>query len=141
MEHLTARFENKRIINDIHICDILNLKTMTSDSGKQLRELMGECKRHVDALKFYEFGMDGLSDIMIVSILASRLDLDTRKQWESNIDRGDIPKYENSSPLGVKFWSESSQQAEKNQQYIYNECSGFEGIIFGGVGRVPVQFL
>ncbi|XP_062711479.1 uncharacterized protein LOC134289541 [Aedes albopictus] len=109
MDHLTARYEDKRKIVDIHISGILNLKAMTSESGKQLRDLVDECKRHVDALNFYEFEMDGLSDIMVVSILASKLDLETRKLWESSIDHGDIPEYADM----IKFLTTRSQVLER----------------------------
>ncbi|XP_062538641.1 uncharacterized protein LOC134206912 [Armigeres subalbatus] len=109
MEHLTARFEDKRKIVDIHVSGILGLKSMTSESGKQLRELVDTCKRHVDALEFYEFEMDGLSDIIVVSILASKLDLETRKLWESSIDHGDIPQYTDT----IKFLTSRSQVLER----------------------------
>lgn len=109
MEHLTVRYEDKRKIVDIHINGVLNLKAMTCESGKQLRELVHECKRHVDALNFFEFEMDGLSDIMVVSILASKHDLETRKLWEGSIDHGEIPKYAEM----MKFLTTRSQVLER----------------------------
>ncbi|XP_062537604.1 uncharacterized protein LOC134205911 [Armigeres subalbatus] len=108
MEHLTARFEDKRKIVDMHVSCILGLKSMIFESGKQLRELVHTCKP-VDAFEFYEFEMDGLSDVIVVGILASKADLETRKLWESSIDHGDMPQYADT----IKFLTSRSQVLER----------------------------
>lgn len=106
---LTEQYENKRRIVDIHVGGLLNLKPMTSESGKQLRELVDGCKRHVSALNFHEFPMAGLADILVVNILASKLDIETRKVWETSIEHGEIPNYADT----VKFLTTRSQVLER----------------------------
>lgn len=48
---LVQRYEDKRKIVDIHANKLLHLKPMTQESGRQLRDLIEECKRHVDSLR------------------------------------------------------------------------------------------
>lgn len=75
---------------------------MTAESGKQLRTLMDDCKRHVEALKFHEYEVSGLSDVLLVNILASKIDLETRKLWEGSITHGEVPTYEETTAFLVK---------------------------------------
>lgn len=100
--YLTQRYEDKRKIVDIHANGLLNLKAMTGESGKQLRSLVDECKRHVEALKFHNYEVSGVSDVLLVNILASRMDLDTRKLWEGSITHGEIPTYEETTAFLAK---------------------------------------
>ncbi|XP_055590366.1 uncharacterized protein LOC129742489 [Uranotaenia lowii] len=72
-QFLIDRFEDRRKIIDIHVNGLLNLKPMTWENGKQLRDLLDECKRHVEALRFHEFELSGASDIIVVNIIVPDL--------------------------------------------------------------------
>ncbi|XP_065078903.1 uncharacterized protein LOC135701886 [Ochlerotatus camptorhynchus] len=90
---LEQRYENKRLIIDVHVQGIMQLKKMAKKSSKELRSLIDECSRHVENLKFHEQHLLGVSEIIIVHILSGALDQETRELWEGTIDHGDLPKY------------------------------------------------
>lgn len=91
---LEERFENERVIVDNHIRGLLNLKKMSKESYKDLRELLDECIRHVENLKFHGQMLTGVSEQIVVNPITSALDKETRKQWESTLDHGELPNYE-----------------------------------------------
>lgn len=90
---LEERFENQRVIVDNHIRGLLNLKRMSKESYTDLRELLDECIRHVENLKFHGQALTGVSELMVVNLLTGALDKYTRKQWESTLDHGELPNY------------------------------------------------
>ncbi|XP_038111652.1 uncharacterized protein LOC119767340 [Culex quinquefasciatus] len=91
---LEEQFGNKRIIVDTHIRGLLNLKQMSHESHKELRELLGECTRHVANLEFHGQELTGVSELVVVNLLSAALDKDTRKNWESTLAHGELPNYE-----------------------------------------------
>ena len=93
-EILEERYENLRLIVDIHISGILQLKKMTQKSSKQLRSLIEECARHVQNLRFHEQELLGVSELIVIYILSSALDGETRELWEASIEKKQLPKYQ-----------------------------------------------
>ncbi|XP_053686149.1 uncharacterized protein LOC128735691 [Sabethes cyaneus] len=92
---LEERYENERLIIDSHIRGLLNLKRMTKKSSKELRELLDECCRHVDSLKFLKQELTGVSELVIINVLTNALDKETREHWESSLTHGQLPSYSN----------------------------------------------
>ncbi|XP_038119755.1 uncharacterized protein LOC119769945 [Culex quinquefasciatus] len=92
-EILEDRYENQRLIIDIHINGILQLKRMAKKSSKELRELYEECSRHVENLRYHKQELLGVSELFVVNILSSCLDRETREQWEATVKKGELPKY------------------------------------------------
>ncbi|XP_062711182.1 uncharacterized protein LOC134289409 [Aedes albopictus] len=92
-EILEDRFENKRVIVDTHIQGLLNLRRMSRENPKELRELIDEVTRHVDGLALIEDELEGVSERFVVNLIASALDKDTRKEWEATIPYKEIPTY------------------------------------------------
>ncbi|XP_055588815.1 uncharacterized protein LOC129741136 [Uranotaenia lowii] len=90
---LTERFENHRIIVETHIRGLLSLKKMTSESYKELRNLLDECTKHVECLEYLQQELTGVSELVIVFLLTSALDPSTRKVWEQSLNSGELPKY------------------------------------------------
>lgn len=91
---LEERYENKRLIVDLHIRGLLNLKRMNRKSSKELRQLLDECCRHVENLKFLGQELEGVSELFVVNVLTAALDKETREYWESKLDHGDLPTYD-----------------------------------------------
>ncbi|XP_055543082.1 uncharacterized protein LOC129728654 [Wyeomyia smithii] len=90
---LEQRFENKRLIVDLHIRGLLNLKRKTKKSSKELRLLLDECCRHVENLKFLGQELLGVSELFVVNVLTAALDKETREHWESTLDHGVLSMY------------------------------------------------
>lgn len=90
---LEDRYENERLIIDTHIRGLLNLKRLTKKSSNELRELVDECCRHVESLKFLKQELLGVSELFVVNVLTAALDKETREHWESTLTHGQLPKY------------------------------------------------
>ncbi|XP_055527349.1 uncharacterized protein LOC129719969 [Wyeomyia smithii] len=92
-EILSDRYENKRVLVETHIRGLLNLKKMTSESHKELREIITEANRHVESLRYLQQEITGVSEHIIVYLLISALDKATRKSWEATKKKGELPNY------------------------------------------------
>ncbi|XP_058840546.1 uncharacterized protein LOC131696033 [Topomyia yanbarensis] len=90
---LQDAYEDERLIIDTHIDALLNLPKMTTENGNELRTLIDSCSKHVDALKNRELLVEGLSEMILVNVIAKRLDKDTRKIWESQLSQEELPSY------------------------------------------------
>lgn len=93
-EILEERYENQRLIIDLHISGILQLKKMTEKSSRELRNLIEECSRHVESLRFHEQELLGVSELIVIHILSSALDRETRESWEASIEKKQLPRYQ-----------------------------------------------
>ncbi|XP_055584946.1 uncharacterized protein LOC129737808 [Uranotaenia lowii] len=92
-EILEERFENKRHTVDTHIVGLFNLKKMVKENHLELRALIDECTRHVEGLKFLDQEFTGVSELMLIHLLTSALDKDTRRHWEGTVKHGSLPSY------------------------------------------------
>ncbi|XP_062541819.1 uncharacterized protein LOC134209806 [Armigeres subalbatus] len=90
---LQDEYEDEQFIIDTHIDALLSLPKMTTESGEELRKLIDTCTKHVDALKNRELPVDGLAEMILVNVIAKRLDKDTRKLWESQLSQEELPTY------------------------------------------------
>ncbi|XP_055615124.1 uncharacterized protein LOC129761430 [Toxorhynchites rutilus septentrionalis] len=90
---LTDRFEDKRLIIDKHIEAIFSLPKLAKDNSIELRQLVDACVKNVQALENLELEVDGLGEQMLINQLASKMDRDTRKVWETRQDPGELPSY------------------------------------------------
>ncbi|XP_053698970.1 uncharacterized protein LOC128745935 [Sabethes cyaneus] len=108
---LRERYEDKRVIIDKHIDAIFNIPVMTKDSGIGLRKLIDTCSKHVDTLKNLELPVVGLGEMMLLNVLAKKLDLETRKAWE--LSQGDeLPEYRST----MEFLKERCRVYEKKSR-------------------------
>ncbi|XP_055530878.1 uncharacterized protein LOC129721844 [Wyeomyia smithii] len=107
---LEERYENKRHSIDTHIYGLLNLKRMSKENHSELRHLVDECSRHVESLKFLQQEFTGVSEQIVVHLLANSLDKETRRRWESTIAHGQLPNYDDT----LKFL--------KDQCFVLERC-------------------
>ncbi|XP_055527207.1 uncharacterized protein LOC129719822 [Wyeomyia smithii] len=110
---LENTYEDERFMIDTHIDALLNLPKMTSENGNELRNLLDTCTKHVDALKNRQLVVDGLSEMILVNLIAKRLDKETRKLWKSQIPGDELPAY---SDL-IDYLRERSRILQKMKEY------------------------
>ncbi|XP_055543399.1 uncharacterized protein LOC129728947 [Wyeomyia smithii] len=110
---LENTYEDERLIIDTHIDALLNLPKMTSENGNELRNLLDTCTKHVDALKNRQLVVDGLSEMILVNLIAKRLDKETRKLWESQIPADELPAYSDF----IDYLRERSRILQKMKEY------------------------
>lgn len=93
-EILEERYENKRHAIDKHIHGLLHLKKMSKGTYDELRSLLDECSKHVESLKFLEQEFLGVSELILVHVLAATLDKEIRRRWEHTVKHGELPTYD-----------------------------------------------
>ncbi|XP_058817812.1 uncharacterized protein LOC131681118 [Topomyia yanbarensis] len=90
---LEDTYEDERLIIDTHIEALLNIPRMSGESGDELRKLIDVCTKHVDALINRQLPVEGLAEMIVVNVIAKRLDKDTRKLWESQLLKEELPTF------------------------------------------------
>ncbi|XP_055522479.1 uncharacterized protein LOC129716669 [Wyeomyia smithii] len=108
---LEERFEDKRRMIDIHIAGLLGTKKIPKDDYADLRTLVETISGHVENLKFLNQQFTGVSELIVVHLVARSLDATTKKEWESTIKRGELPTYENT----IKFLKDRVSVLERCQ--------------------------
>ncbi|XP_065080795.1 uncharacterized protein LOC135703477 [Ochlerotatus camptorhynchus] len=84
---LAKRFENLRMVVQAHIGQLLSLKSMVKGSHAELTSLLDVVEKRLESLEFHNLKMhDKLSEALIVNLVISKLDIDTRKAWEATVD-------------------------------------------------------
>ncbi|CAL1262782.1 unnamed protein product [Larinioides sclopetarius] len=91
---LEQRYENKRVIVDCHIKNILNFPAMKHESAKDLRILLDNIKRNLRSLKILDFNRDKLSNTLLLNIVLDKLDRETRKQYELTLKDNEVPDFD-----------------------------------------------
>lgn len=110
---LEETYEDERLIIDTHIDALLTLPKMTSENGTELRNLLDTLTKHVDALKNRSLHVAGLSEMILLNVVAKRLDKETRKLWESQIPFDELPTYTDM----IAFLRERSRVLQKMKDY------------------------
>lgn len=91
---ITDRYENKRIIINTHIKALIDYPIIQKESATCLRNLINNFNRNYGAL----IKLDPIlasSNTILVYLVTSKLDFNTKKSWESNSSAGDIPNIKN----------------------------------------------
>ncbi|XP_055622293.1 uncharacterized protein LOC129765881 [Toxorhynchites rutilus septentrionalis] len=112
---LTERYENKRIIVEMHIRGLLTLPKMETESHTELRHLLDKCNNHVESLEYLKQELIGVSELMVIYLLTSALDKATRKHWEQTMKPGELPNYN----LTISFLKSQCQVLERCENAHY----------------------
>ncbi|XP_058456726.1 uncharacterized protein LOC131434098 [Malaya genurostris] len=110
---LEDTYEDERLIIDTHIDALLNLPRMTTESSEDLRKLIDATTKHVDALLSRELAVEGLAEMILINLISKRLDKDTRKLWESQLPKEELPSYTDL----IDFLRERSRILQKLKGY------------------------
>ncbi|XP_062556797.1 uncharacterized protein LOC134221623 [Armigeres subalbatus] len=110
---LEDTYEDERLIIDTHIDALLALPKMNNENGNELRNLLDICTKHVDALKNRSLPVEGLAEMILLNVIAKRLDKETRKLYESQIPSDELPTYTET----IDFLRERSRILQKMKGY------------------------
>lgn len=89
-QFLIDRFENKKLIIHNHIRAIFEQPNIIKESYVDLRNLFDSITKHLRSLKTLGEQTDSW-DRLIIYIITSKLDLITRRDWETYRYEGDLP--------------------------------------------------
>ncbi|XP_054715273.1 uncharacterized protein LOC129224750 [Uloborus diversus] len=93
-EALKNRYENKRLIVQSHISEILNANKLKCENPKDLRYLTDNLLNNLRALKQLDLNMNALSEAILMNVMLQRLDEESRKVFEMSLDCNDLPNWE-----------------------------------------------
>ncbi|GFT86016.1 uncharacterized protein NPIL_238451 [Nephila pilipes] len=91
---LDERYENKRLIIDNHVKNIINYDKLTQESAKDLRTFLDCITKNLRALKILNYEKDKLSNILLLNIILQKLALETRKQYELSLITTEVPDFD-----------------------------------------------
>nr|XP_029729122.1 uncharacterized protein LOC109414733 [Aedes albopictus] len=92
-QSLKDQFENLPALIADTTTRLLNLKALNHESFSSLKCLIDDVEKCVSSLEYHGLQMDKMSEAIVISLTASKLDPSTRKAWESSVERGKLPVY------------------------------------------------
>ncbi|GFQ69444.1 uncharacterized protein TNCT_723651 [Trichonephila clavata] len=93
-EAFKGRYENKRLIVNSHIGELLNPNKIKFEFAFHLRNLIDYIQSHLRALKQLELEPNTLCESMIIFVITQRLDDESRKQYEMELHSNDLPRWD-----------------------------------------------
>ncbi|GFS68277.1 integrase catalytic domain-containing protein [Trichonephila clavipes] len=112
-EALESRYENKRLIVNSHIAELLNPNKIKFESAFHLRSLIDSIQSHLRALKQLELEPNALCESMLIFVITQRLDEESRKQYEMELHSNDLPKWNNFLDFLIKR-SQALENVQRN---------------------------
>ncbi|GFV74986.1 integrase catalytic domain-containing protein [Trichonephila clavipes] len=112
-EALEGRYENKRLIVNSHIAELLNPNKIKFESACHLRSLIDSIQSHLRALKQLELEPNALCESMLIFVITQRLDDESRKQYEMELHSNDLPKWNNFLDFLIKR-SQALENVQRN---------------------------
>ncbi|GFU07922.1 integrase catalytic domain-containing protein [Trichonephila clavipes] len=112
-EALESRYENKRLIVNSHIAELLNPNKIKFESAFHLRSLIDSIQSHLRALKQLELEPNALCESMLIFVITQRLDDESRKQYEMELHSNDVPKWNNFLDFLIKR-SQALENVQRN---------------------------
>ncbi|GFV49408.1 DUF1758 domain-containing protein [Trichonephila clavipes] len=100
--HFKGSYENKRLIVNSHIAELLNPNKIKFESAFHLRSLIDSIQSHLRALKQLELEPNALCESMLIFVITQRLDDESRKQYEMELHSNDLPKLECGACISVR---------------------------------------
>ncbi|KAF8784368.1 hypothetical protein HNY73_010056 [Argiope bruennichi] len=94
LKALVERFENKRVIVDTHIKNIINQEKIAHESAKELRNLIDCILKNLRALNVLKYERNELSDAILINIILQKLDRESRKQFELSLVNKEVPDFD-----------------------------------------------
>ncbi|GBL84606.1 hypothetical protein AVEN_191071-1 [Araneus ventricosus] len=93
-EALVTRYDNERLIVDIHVQNILKFEKIQSESAKEIRNMIDCIQKNLRALKALKYEQNKLSDVLLINILIQKLDKESRKSFELFHVSNNVPTFE-----------------------------------------------
>lgn len=122
---LKERFEDKRLLANTYLTQIMEFKTAQNESASCLNAFLEKFDTAVNSLRHLQ--IEDLSDYMLVFIALSKLDSQTHKFFEMSRTSSNLPKYgelvefvKNQSKMLVHTSKISSSSASRSNSYSGN---------------------
>ena len=90
---LVTRYDNERLIINIHIQNILNFEKIQSENAKEIRNMIDCIQKNLRALKVLKYDQNNLSDILLINILVQKLDRKSKEKFEISHNSKNVPTF------------------------------------------------
>ncbi|XP_066145931.1 uncharacterized protein [Euwallacea fornicatus] len=87
---LRDRYENKNLIVNSYIKNVLNVPTVTRSNAQNLREFVTQVRCNIGALANFNVS-ERLADLIFIQILTQKLDFHLKRSFESERDNSEYP--------------------------------------------------
>ncbi|XP_037932179.1 uncharacterized protein LOC119666974 [Teleopsis dalmanni] len=93
LELLKKRFDNKPLILQAHVKEILWARDISNESSTKLRELSDRINLHMRALQTLGT-KEQIADNFLIQIISAKLDSKSKAKWEEELSVHDLPTWE-----------------------------------------------
>ncbi|GFU07864.1 uncharacterized protein TNCV_3551761 [Trichonephila clavipes] len=93
-EFLEKRYENERLIINIHIQNILKLEKIQNENSTEIRNMIDCVQKNLRASKVLKYEQNKLSDVLLINILVEKLDRESRKNFELSHKSKTVPTFQ-----------------------------------------------
>ncbi|GFV38493.1 DUF1758 domain-containing protein [Trichonephila clavipes] len=93
-EFLEKRYENERLIINIHIQNILKLEKIQNENSTEIRNMIDCVQKNFRALKVLKYEQNKLSDVLLINILVEKLDRESRRNFELSHKSKTVPTFQ-----------------------------------------------
>ncbi|GFX76471.1 integrase catalytic domain-containing protein [Trichonephila clavipes] len=93
-EFLENRYENERLIINIHIQNILKLEKIQNENFTEIRNMIDCVQKNLRALKVLKYEQNKLSDVLLINILVEKLDRESRRNFELSHKSKTVPTFQ-----------------------------------------------
>lgn len=131
---LKSRFENKKVIIRTHIKHIFELPNVTKGSQSSLREFLDKFQKHFQSLKNLKLPVDKWDEILIY-LLTSKLDPNSKKEWEIHSNDIESPQINQFSEFISKRCQLLESMDNKTTQNITHRKQDFKPQTYSTVDR------
>ena len=88
---LSERYENKKLIASTYVSELLNVNCVNKENAGELRQFVNVATSNLNALKALELDVP-LEEIILLCHFVSKLDVNTRKEWELRNTNNSFPQ-------------------------------------------------
>lgn len=81
---LEAQYQNRRLIVNTHLKEIIEIPSVTKDNRASLGQFVNHIRKHVRALESLKLPVKQW-DTILIYLATSKLDFFTRREWENNV--------------------------------------------------------
>lgn len=90
---LMNRYDDKKLLVDRHLSELMKVKPITTENSNELRKLLSCFSSRVKQIEQAIPEHENLWNLIIIHLVSWRLDEKVRRAWETNLKKNEIPKW------------------------------------------------
>ncbi|XP_043262782.1 uncharacterized protein LOC122403357 [Colletes gigas] len=107
--HLSEMYDNRRALVLCHAALLRDSPSMPDHRSESVRDLVNHVQLHIRSLQALGRSWENIAQDLITSIIVSKMDEETKRNWERTLSDTEVPKLEEV----IKFMHNASHQTEE----------------------------